>query len=286
MKNTISILTVLLLLIAFEKSFSSSRELSNKDSLANGLTDQSNELSIGDFYSLEIGNTWEYSYYSNNPDETSEGTFVRKVIGDTLVKSSNKKYAIIKQTNGHTGKTSKLYHRIDNINNVIYYLDSSGNSEYEYARKPDSTLITFELFGIEFSSFISDRSYKDTDKRTFAKGVGMVKYDYWSFIWGSVYKENLISCIVQGNEYKITGLNTTTITNSFAIFPNPAESSLRIKLDGIYNSNIKIFNLNGNQVLASQGKEVIDISKLSSGIYILEVIDYNGNSMKSKMIKK
>ena len=77
----------------------------------------------------------------------------------------------------------------------------------------------------------------------------------------------------------------------FIVFPNPSQNSITIKipLDQIEKPKYIIFNLNGQ--LIDNGKimtniQTIDISSLTTGIYLLTVYDNNGNLLDSEKIIK
>ena len=77
--------------------------------------------------------------------------------------------------------------------------------------------------------------------------------------------------------------NTTSIqdnnTSEFNIYPNPAKDVLII--DGIYNS-VNIYDVFGKLVLTTKSQKSIDITKLSNGVYMLEI--NTGNTFKTKKI--
>ncbi|NVN94451.1 MAG: T9SS type A sorting domain-containing protein [Bacteroidetes bacterium] len=79
------------------------------------------------------------------------------------------------------------------------------------------------------------------------------------------------------------------ILNPVTIYPNPAESEINIMLP--YEETVKeirITAINGNQLVKSINKQIsqrkIDISKLSEGMYFLE-IQFENSTYKTKFIK-
>jgi hypothetical protein len=67
----------------------------------------------------------------------------------------------------------------------------------------------------------------------------------------------------------ITGVNDIIADDVVRIFPNPANSSIKIKLNGTESiSNVKLMNASGNIVVATKNTE-IDTSKLPNGIYFM-----------------
>lgn len=71
---------------------------------------------------------------------------------------------------------------------------------------------------------------------------------------------------------------------AFVIYPNPAQDFVTLNED--YKS-VRIFNVNGSEVLnISNNQNQIDVSSLSSGIYLIQLESTNGNLKRSKFIKK
>ncbi len=77
----------------------------------------------------------------------------------------------------------------------------------------------------------------------------------------------------------------TFLTEKMDVFPNPANTIIHIK--GIQNGEVRIFSLLGQSVLQQkiQDESAIDISSLRPGTYIVDAVNDNGKSMKTKLIK-
>lgn len=81
-------------------------------------------------------------------------------------------------------------------------------------------------------------------------------------------------------------LSTTDFeTNNlkFSMYPNPANSILNIELASEI-KNVEIYSLQGQKVLSATEKQ-INISGLSSGIYMVKVVDENGAVATQKLVK-
>ena len=71
---------------------------------------------------------------------------------------------------------------------------------------------------------------------------------------------------------------------TFVIYPNPAQDFITLNED--YNA-ARIFNVNGSEVLSVRNNQnQIDVSGLSSGIYLIQVEGTDGQLKQSKFIKK
>mgnify|MGYP001294677553 FL=1 len=71
------------------------------------------------------------------------------------------------------------------------------------------------------------------------------------------------------------------------VFPNPTEDALHIKWnDNKFSAkDIKIFNLNGIQVLNAKASNRLNLKELSSGVYLVVLTDESGRSTSKKFLK-
>tara|TARA_Y100000991_G_scaffold56314_1_gene41176 strand:+ start:6807 stop:8924 length:2118 start_codon:yes stop_codon:yes gene_type:complete len=79
--------------------------------------------------------------------------------------------------------------------------------------------------------------------------------------------------------------------HQISIFPNPANDSVRIKTENysLEGSIISVFDINGRRVLNYKSigsNNLVDVSSLSSGEYILRVILSNGEIYTTKLLKR
>ncbi len=74
----------------------------------------------------------------------------------------------------------------------------------------------------------------------------------------------------------------------FKIFPNPAKNIINFESKNSNITNVKIYDLLGNLVLNKQANKIleIDISNLSSAIYIAHIKDSENNTLTKKLVKK
>jgi hypothetical protein len=85
-----------------------------------------------------------------------------------------------------------------------------------------------------------------------------------------------------------TGLTSTMQTDQINISPNPASSSLLVKVSNSKASQLQITNILGEEVLNKQLQEndnTIDISALPDGIYLAGITGENLNTMKKFIIQ-
>jgi hypothetical protein len=81
------------------------------------------------------------------------------------------------------------------------------------------------------------------------------------------------------------GLNELKANNQVIIYPNPFSETIHITLlNNLKLEKAIIYDLLGNENINSNKNE-IDGSSLKSGIYLIMIVDINGNSYKQKLVK-
>jgi len=82
-----------------------------------------------------------------------------------------------------------------------------------------------------------------------------------------------------------TGMNNFQIENDFAVYPNPANDFVTVKLNSNATNETYIFTNELGQIVLcgkiSEGNSVIDISELARGIYFLKVGEENRKVIKN-----
>jgi len=72
-----------------------------------------------------------------------------------------------------------------------------------------------------------------------------------------------------------------TLEESLVIFPNPTSDKININK----NVDINVYNYIGDMIISKKNINVLDVSKLSSGVYMLQ-INYKNKSITKQLIKK
>ena len=103
---------------------------------------------------------------------------------------------------------------------------------------------------------------------------------YWdrAFTDDELIKDGLCEFILG-----VDDINSTN--NSLQIYPNPAKDILRLKSKSALIKTIEIYNVLGQKVYQSNYKENIDISNLSSGLYIIKAIGNNSIALEKLIIQ-
>ncbi len=71
--------------------------------------------------------------------------------------------------------------------------------------------------------------------------------------------------------------------SSISFYPNPATNLVKIESKTSIQS-IKVYNLNGQLILLQKNSNQIDVTELSKGMYIIEIINSEQNVFKDKLI--
>jgi len=81
------------------------------------------------------------------------------------------------------------------------------------------------------------------------------------------------------------GINELKANNQVNIYPNPFSETIHITLlNNLKLEKAIIYDLIGNEIIVSTKNE-IDASNLKSGIYLIMIVDNNGNSYSEKLVK-
>ncbi|WP_433779646.1 T9SS type A sorting domain-containing protein [Flavobacterium anhuiense] len=98
------------------------------------------------------------------------------------------------------------------------------------------------------------------------------------------------NCSVTSDCYVVQTLGTADfeLENSLKLYPNPSKDFITIKINTLENTKLKVFDVNGRFVFSKELKKdstTVDISNLSVGVYMFEISNETGKSIK-KVIKK
>ena len=91
--------------------------------------------------------------------------------------------------------------------------------------------------------------------------------------WCVVTDDN--GCVFDTDYYNYQSFDILETQESFSIYPNPVSSYLTLELDLKINA-IKVMDVSGNFVDVIWEEPMLDVSKLSSGLYFIEVYTDKG----------
>lgn len=90
------------------------------------------------------------------------------------------------------------------------------------------------------------------------------------------------------NALDTLGVKSVTIDDGFSVYPNPVKDNLFVKSTKEI-VELNIFNLAGQKILSQKNNTKVpqlNTSSLSKGVYILQIIDKQGNSTSTKFVKE
>jgi len=99
--------------------------------------------------------------------------------------------------------------------------------------------------------------------------------------------------IIDIGAYELGSLTTLSVgedavqLKAVELYPNPAVNSIRLDIGMVDTAAIQIFDINGKLVIEKknyQSKEIVNISSLKTGVYLIRVVSTKGNAIK-KFIK-
>ena len=106
--------------------------------------------------------------------------------------------------------------------------------------------------------------------------------------YSTVFYNFSLEWLTDGNDiYGYDAITETSDNDSLSIYPVPATSTIKINADGF--KRIRIFDMKGQTVrkISAKGQAVVevDITKLASGSYLVEAVDFSGNVKVGKFVK-
>ncbi len=103
-----------------------------------------------------------------------------------------------------------------------------------------------------------------------------------NLVWNGPYMRPAIGLHVTVQDESI-GVEEYENTPSISIFPNPANA--QITISGVNVAEANVYNLQGQLLLQERDSQQINVEKIPSGMYILRVVDENGETSTVKFSK-
>lgn len=91
------------------------------------------------------------------------------------------------------------------------------------------------------------------------------------------------------NDSTNTALLTIDTDELIAVYPNPSTGQFVIAANAALNANIKVYNITGQVVFekaTTENQLIVDLSKEADGLYLLHIVDNNGNMLTRKQLLK
>ncbi|PHS68337.1 MAG: sporulation protein SpoOM [Flavobacterium sp.] len=104
------------------------------------------------------------------------------------------------------------------------------------------------------------------------------------------FSSEIIGTLTITLENVVLGNNNNQLTENITIYPNPTSNFITISTKENTISAIEIYNVLGKEILkvntTNSNQLKIDLSDLSSGIYLIKIIDSSGKSTLKKVVKR
>ncbi|MDB4505676.1 SdiA-regulated domain-containing protein [Saprospiraceae bacterium] len=200
---------------------------------------------------------------------------------------------------------------IDYANNFLYIVSDAGQFLYVY--KIIENPLPLEL--IEFDVSLNDRSIDIewiTEQEIDVDGYELYRSGDDGFSWDvigrvpskNVLVENKYSFIddrIKNNnqyyyylkmidvngEYTLSDIRSVKYESlqSIVIYPTVVKNELNIEAEDLSNSTITVYDDTGRVLIQKDGESTLDVSKLTSGLYWINIQTSNGDRMMSEFIK-
>lgn len=246
-----------------------------------------------------FGYNWGYDDEGSSPDSFSN------VYRGTEAFSEPETQAIRDFTNTKNFKIAMNYHSYGNL--LLYpwgFIEFHSPDSLEF--KALAAHLTEENFyrpgqGSRVLYFtngdINDWMYgEETTKEkilSFVPEVGESDYGFWppDYLIEEYAEANLEANIraALGGRKDIAASVVSAQAQAVQVYPNPIDGLVSIKFeDGRKITNCTVVNAQGRLVLSAQGNfgESLDLSKLKSGVYVIQITDSNENQFSKKVFIK
>ncbi|MBR8535225.1 T9SS type A sorting domain-containing protein [Carboxylicivirga sediminis] len=285
-------------------------ELTSMEAIADGSLVYSYKSSYGS--SSKITEGFGATAYMAVDDDNIEGAYTYSWDGDIvdIIAQGNKLFYFIQAEDKVTSEPFVKIYQLDHVpaeaikpnpmplttfyrgNFIFNVTDAETGDPIENANVTirEKNLIIDELSASTNASGQAFYAWKPISYYHFtvsASGYETVEYDQWATIWipDELYN-NYGSRDLQLTPDASTAIGDNEITN-LRLFPNPVNDVLQIQSDAAITS-LTIYALTGTKVKQVSGTNLntVDVSALSSGIYLLVLTDTDGKQSTTKITKK
>ena len=113
-------------------------------------------------------------------------------------------------------------------------------------------------------------------------------YGFYVFAVEALYENEMTSVkMVKGIDYQDHTSVAENQENVYSIYPNPTNSNITICGEEI--NMVEVYNLCGQKVMtieANSSNVNVNMSTLTTGVYMVKIVDGNGNATVNKVVKK
>jgi hypothetical protein len=104
-------------------------------------------------------------------------------------------------------------------------------------------------------------------------------------VYDNTQRKNLIEHILQKYS-SVLAVDGNFIQDNIRLFPNPTSGIIKISNPNFVKiKKVNIYNIYGQRLQSKSQNNIIDLSNLSTGVYIIKIEDENGKQGVFKVIK-
>ena len=205
---------------------------------------------------------------------TVSGSYSFKDASNGVLVKSGASPLLYKTTNGGTTWTAATFSGI------------MGGSDISYIPGTNN-IVTVGVSGADNYTSYSIDNGATWNQVMVGTQVSTLKFKDATLVFGGGFTASS----TEGGVYKYTGTqlgtNTFDANSKLAVWPNPAQDF--IQFSGVEVASVRVFDLVGKQVFSKNlalGATSVDVSSLTSGMYLVQASDANGAISTVKFMKK
>jgi|GEM_PF-6000119 len=213
---------------------------------------------------IHIDRAQDYLHYTVNFQNTGNANADRVEIIDTLSKNLSIESLNILSSSHYYKTQIEIDHLTEDV--ILHFIFNNIDLPYEDLDEEESQgYIAYKIKPIE-----------GLDVGDVMKSPADIYFDH-----NEAVRTNITSTRIVDEDFNVISVNEFEIK----LYPNPTDGMLYLLTEDIPES-IEVFSISGQRILKVNNVNQIDLSKLSSGIYFLKVIDHQGKRSTKKIIKK
>ncbi len=172
-----------------------------------------------------------------------------------------------------------------------YFVKSNGLSDTQLA----GSLIA-DLDAIQFGLVGAIGSLNQNGAKSFTisipQGDNISEYDrvlFYCLQFNQFWDFGTMTPFTQANCSILLSLSEKSLSESVAVYPNPAKDYVEISNDSQNELSVEIYNILGNKVITSEAsrlkKQTFSLANLNSGVYLVQ-LKSNDQKIVKKLIKR
>lgn len=176
---------------------------------------------------------------------------------------------------------------IFNFTDTVYF-DNGSNGTYNVDYPDVITPVNGSNASMQFTNISTNKSAVYFSG-LFPSGTSAGKLVYLTFPFETIYNTTKRNSLMNDvlTFFFVTSITTNLSTselNNTLIFPNPTKGIVTVSND-VFVSKIEVIDMNGKVILEKTDSQTLDLTGLSSGVYVLKVYNSQGCLIK-KIIKE